>query len=298
MTVIWGTNFSVVKTAFRELDPQAFNAMRMVVASAAFLLVIAVAQPVARRFRRGSSPPPDLLSVFHTPARISAREWGALALLGLVGHALYQYFFIGGVALTTVANSSLVLALSPMVIALSSALAGHERVGGSHWAGVGVSLIGIYLVVGRGFEPGSAGLVGDLMMFGAVCCWAAYTIGSRPLMERHSPVAITGLSMALGTAIYLPMVWSKMSAVSWESVSGRTMLLLVYSALFALCVCYTIWYVGVRQIGSARTASYSNFIPLVAMLSAVIFLNEPIGVRKIVGAFAVLSGVALTRVRR
>ena len=37
MAVIWGTNYSIVKFAFQELDPQAFNAARMAIASAVFL---------------------------------------------------------------------------------------------------------------------------------------------------------------------------------------------------------------------------------------------------------------------
>ena len=51
---------------------------------------------------------------------------------------------------------------------------------------------------------------------------------------------------------------------------------ILYSAIFALGVAYTIWYAAVRQIGSARTAVYSNVIPLVAMATAVIFLGEPL----------------------
>ena len=78
-------------------------------------------------------------------------------------------------------------------------------------------------------------------------------------------------------------------------MSGLTLGLLVYSALFALCVSYTIWYVAVRQIGSARTSAYSNLIPVVAMASAVLFLGEPMEMRKVFGAAAVLVGVAFTR---
>ena len=54
-------------------------------------------------------------------------------------------------------------------------------------------------------------------------------------------------------------------------------------------------YAGVRQIGSARTSVYSNLIPIVAMATAVIFLGEPILWRNVLGAAAVLGGVALTR---
>ena len=78
-------------------------------------------------------------------------------------------------------------------------------------------------------------------------------------------------------------------------MSAWSLGLTVYSALFALCVAYTIWYVAVRQIGSARTSAYSNLIPVVAMVTAVLFLGEPIEVRKVIGAAAVLAGVALTR---
>jgi drug/metabolite transporter (DMT)-like permease len=114
-------------------------------------------------------------------------------------------------------------------------------------------------------------------------------------MARHSPVGITGLSMALGTVVYVAAVWPKVRATDWPHVSSFTLFLLFYSAIFALCVAYTIWYVAVRKIGSARTSAYSNLIPVVAMLSAVLFLHEPVEKRKVLGAAAVLLGVALTR---
>ncbi|HET7216982.1 MAG TPA: DMT family transporter, partial [Vicinamibacterales bacterium] len=84
-------------------------------------------------------------------------------------------------------------------------------------------------------------------------------------------------------------------AVPWSSVSARTWISIVYSSIFALGVAYTIWYAGVRQIGSARTSVYSNIIPIVAMATAVIFLGEPLTMTNVIGAIAVLVGVGLTR---
>jgi drug/metabolite transporter (DMT)-like permease len=286
MTLIWGSNFTVIKSAVRELDPQAFNGLRMIVASLAFLAVMGAA-------RLFSAPTTN--TTFSSPARVTAVEWVQLFLLGVVGHVLYQFCFIGGLARTSVANGSLMLAITPVLIAGISAVLGYERIGRSHWIGAAVSTAGIYLVVGRGVALGGQGLLGDLLMFGAVCCWAIYTLGARPLMERHSPVAVTGLSMALGTLVYVPVVWPRLRAVDWSRVSAWSLGLTIYSALFALCVAYTIWYVAVRRIGSARTSAYSNLIPVVAMVTAVLFLGEPIELRKAIGAAAVLAGVAFTR---
>ena len=81
----------------------------------------------------------------------------------------------------------------------------------------------------------------------------------------------------------------------WGAVSAITWVKLVYSALFSICLAYTIWYAAVRAIGSARTSVYSNLLPIVAMVTAYLWLHEPIGATKIAGAAAVLAGVALTR---
>jgi drug/metabolite transporter (DMT)-like permease len=289
MALIWGTNYSVVKSAFREIDPQAFNALRMVIASAVFLSVIGVLQ------LRPLNTPRGVASVFQTPARLTRRDLLELILLGIVGHFLYQYFFIGGLALTTVANSSLILAATPVVIGLMGAALGQEHPGRRYWAGAALSMLGIYVVVGHNVDLRGRGITGDLMMVVAVICWALFTLGARRLISRHSPVAVTGLSMAIGTVIYVPVMWPHLRAVSWDTVSVRAWASIVYSAIFAFGVAYTIWYAAVRQIGSARTSVYSNVIPLVAMATAVVFLGEPFGVTQAAGAAAVLAGVALTR---
>ena len=289
MTIIWGTNYSIVKRAFLQIDAQAFNAGRMGLASIIFLGII-----VAVRARGASGAP--LSSIVVTPAPITRRDWLALAGLGLIGHAGYQFFFIGGLARTSVANSSLMLAATPVVIALISAALGYERIGRLHWFGAILSMAGIYLVVGHGGPSSDSTLAGDVMMFVAVCCWAVYTMGARQLMLRHSPVGVTGLSMALGTAIYVPLVLRNVLATDWTSVSPGTWLAIGYSGLFALCIAYTIWYIAVRAIGSARTSVYSNLVPIVAMLTAVVFLGEVMTAARLAGAAAVLLGVALTRV--
>ena len=136
------------------------------------------------------------------------------------------------------------------------------------------------------------------MMFGAVCCWAVYTLGAGPLMVRHSPVGVTGLSMAIGTLVYVPVMLPRLRDTPWAALSAFTWFAIAYSALFALCVAYTIWYMAVREIGSARTSVYSNLVPLVAMLTAVAFLGETLSLQKLIGAAAVLLGVAMTRVGR
>jgi drug/metabolite transporter (DMT)-like permease len=135
-----------------------------------------------------------------------------------------------------------------------------------------------------------------LMVAGGVVCWTIYTLGAGRLMERHSPLGVTGLSMIIGAAIYLPVMAGQIAAVEWVSLSHATWIKVMYSSVAALVVAYMIWYAAVQRIGSARTSVYSNTIPIFALAVAAIWLGEPLGLRKLIGAALVLAGVALMRI--
>lgn len=288
MVLIWGANFSIIKQAFTEIPPQPFNAMRLLLASAVFLIAI--------RVMKGRSGP--VSSVFFTPQPLTrADEWG-LFWLGIVGHLGYQFCFVGGVAETSVSNAALIVGTTPVVVAVASALLGRERIALWHWLGAGISFTGIYFVVGRGSSFDSSTLNGDLLMMMSVGCWTAYTIGASRLIARHSPLFVTGMTMAIGGVPYAALVFPQFLGLDWASVSVFTWVSLVLSALLALNVAYLIWYTGVQRIGPSRTSMYSNLVPLVAMGIAGYWLGEPISNDKLIGAVAVLSGVALTRLGR
>jgi len=291
MVLIWGANFSVMKLAFEEVPPQPFNALRLILASGVFLAAI---QWARRHVAAGGS----VSSILHTPALLTRRDHFDLVWLGLVGHFGYQFFFVGGVALSTASNAALIIGTTPAVVAVASALLGRERISGFHWAGAVLAAVGIAFVVGPGVSFGGATWRGDLMVLAAVGCWSAFTLGSASLISRHSPLYVTGMTMVYGGVPYIVMAFPQILQVAWLNVSTWTLSALVLSALLALNLSYVIWYAGVQRLGASRTAIYSNGVPIVAMLLAAVWLGEALTVPKILGAAAVLSGVALTRIGR
>jgi drug/metabolite transporter (DMT)-like permease len=292
MVLIWGTNYSVIKHAFAEIPPQVFNAVRMTIASGVFLAAIWVLRRRARAGRAATSP------VLFTPHDLTPAERWSLVWVAFIGHFCYQLCFVAGVDGTSVSNAALIIGATPVVVAVASALLGRDRITPFHWLGAAVSAAGIYIVVGRAAAFGGSTFHGDALIMVSVCCWAAYTLGAARLMERHSPLYVTGVTMALGglpyAAIFLPAVFR----VDWWHVSAFTLIALPLSALLALCAAYLIWYAGVQQIGPARTSIYSNVVPIAAMIVAGVWLGEPISRTKILGAVAIIGGVLLTRIRR
>jgi drug/metabolite transporter (DMT)-like permease len=276
MTVFWGSNFTVVKIAVRDIPELPFNALRLLVAAAAFLITIAIVEPAPR---------------------LTKAEWIRIVQLGIVGQVIYQLCFLGAVSRTTVANSALIFAFTPIVVALLTAVLGHERIPRTRWAGAFISLAGIYLVVGTRRGPGAT-VFGDVLATGAMLCWALYTVGSRPMLATRSPVVVTGYTMAVGSILYFPLAAPGLRVLDWTAVRPVAWVALVLSGLLALYVSYMIWYTAVQIIGSTRTSVYSNITPLVAMTVAFIWLGEPITTRKLIGAAAVIAGLAVTKLER
>ena len=118
------------------------------------------------------------------------------------------------------------------------------------------------------------------------------------MLERYSPLVVTAWSMAVGTVMFIPLGLPGLLVLNWRDISFGAWAGLVYSAIFALCVSYLIWYTAVQRIGSARTSIYSNMVPVVAMVVAAVWLLEPISTMQIGGAVSIFAGVALTKVGR
>src|SRR6476620_8297552 len=118
MTLVWGSNFSLIKAALRQMPELGFNSLRMALASLLFAAII--------QQRHG------IRAVLF---RLERRDWIGVIGLGVIGHFVYQLLFMAGVARTSVANSSLVFGCTPVTVALLSSSLGHERITPVRWTG-------------------------------------------------------------------------------------------------------------------------------------------------------------------
>jgi drug/metabolite transporter (DMT)-like permease len=277
VTLIWGINFSVLKVALQYFSPLAFNALRFSLATLMMLLAL--------RWQRES-------------IAVSRSDLLAVVGLGLLGHTLYQLVFINGLARTTPANASLLMATAPIFVVLYGRVLGIEHTNRLVWGGICVSFAGILLLVlggGGQVSLGGSTILGDLLVLGAAMLWAAYTTGSKPLLARYSPLKLTAASMAFGT---IPLVLVSIPAMlqqDWGAPTPGAWAGLLYSAVFAVAIAYVVWYTSVRRVGNARTAIFSNLTPVVSVIVAWLFLGYTLAPLQLAGGVVVLAGLLLTR---
>ncbi len=283
---VWGINFSVVKGSISgpgaPFSPIAFNGLRFIIAAITLLAILRQTD--------------DAL-----PA--SRRDWLAVLGLGLLGNSLYQLLFIMGLNQTSPASSALIVATTPVTVALIGAALRIERLTALAWLGIGLSLAGIVVVVlggasGVSGNPGELPLIGNLLILGSTTVWAVYTTLAAPLLKRYSATTVTSLALATGGMPLILIALPELGRLNWRAVPITGWTGVAYSGIFALAAAYTLWGHGVKQLGGARTAVYANLVPIVAAVVAWIARGDALTVYHLIGAAIILTGIQLTRIGR
>ncbi len=281
---IWGTNFVVMKEAFRTMDPMAFNAVRMTLAALILLGVLLA--------REGWQPLPR-------------RDWLKLIGLGILGNTLYQIPFVTGLDLIPPGNSALLIATIPVWTALLARLLGWERITRRVWLGIFLSFVGVLLVtLGTPAASGAGAVVafgldrmslwGNLLTLIAAACWAGYTVFSKDLLKRYSPLRVSTLGLLAGIVGLWFVSIPNALHTPWLELPGSVWAAALYSGIFPIAVAYVIWATGVQRVGAARTAVYNNLVPVVTFLLAYFVLAQPITFLQGIGGTVGLTGVYLT----
>ena len=275
MAVIWGINFVVTKYATSIFSPVAFTGLRVGTAAVFLLLVALVRGKIA----------------------LARRDAIGLLLVGVIGNGLYQIFFVHGLARTRAGNAALIVAAAPAFIALFARVRGLERVKRLTLIGIALSVVGVGLVIAGSASSGKrqATLLGSVLVFFGVLCWAVYTILLQPYTRRVDVINLSAITMAGGAVPLLIVSTPALIGTDWSAVGRGGWLALFYSSVISMGVAYFFWYRGLRVLGPTRTAVYANLQPIIALVVAWAFLGETPTIFQGVGAATIVAGVFLTR---
>jgi drug/metabolite transporter (DMT)-like permease len=281
MAVIWGANVSVVKYATGIIDPLAYNALRVSLAAIALCVVALVARSEQAR-------------------SLTRRDVFWLLVLGVIGNGLYQLGFVEGVAHTRAGDAALVLAASPAMIAIIGRIAGIERIGRRSAIGIGLSILGIGLVVygtstATGEGAANTTMLGAAFILAGSVCWAIFSVYLKPFAHRVDGTQIGALTMVGGAIALVLISFREMLRTPWGALSATAWWAIAYSGIGSLVIAYLLWQRGVRVLGPTRTAMYSNLQPIVALVVAWLALGEVPTAWQATGAATIIAGVIMTR---
>jgi drug/metabolite transporter (DMT)-like permease len=280
--VIWGSTYLAIRFAVQTLPPLLMASARFVIAG---LIVL-----VWARFRDGEAWP-------------SRGEWkvgwisGALLLLGGNGGVSWAEQRVpSGIA-------ALLVAVVPVFMVLLEWLRpGGKRPSAAVFAGVGLGLVGLTLLVGPGALRGGerADGVGALVLVLASLSWAAGSLYTKFAPKTASGTKSTGTQMlAGGLALLLAaIVAGEPAQLDLAHASTSSLVAFLYLLTFGSLIGFTAYVYLLAHTSAAKAATYAYVNPVVAVFLGWAIGHEAVTSRTMVAAAVILAGVAIITVTR
>lgn len=220
------------------------------------------------------------------------QHWPKLAALGILGMVIYQGLAYYAAPNTSATNMGILIALTPLCSALlSNVLTGERLTWGALLGGV-VSLAGVLWLIARGSLANLAHLhlgSGDALMLAAVLANSLYAV----LLQRwHLPLSSWAqLTVQVGCALVFLLPWYLGSERS--PITAANGPLVLYAGVLASVLAPYLWISGVQAVGPSRASVFTNLIPLLVAIAAVVWLGEQLALYHAVGGALALAGVWL-----
>jgi drug/metabolite transporter (DMT)-like permease len=272
---IWGSSFLFIKVGIRELHPLYVTLGRVALAAVTLLLVL-----VLVRDRLPRDP----------------RLWGHLAVLGLVGIAVPFTLFGFGEQRIPSLLAGIWNATTPLVaLPLAALVFRTERLTLRRVAGIGLGFAGVLVVLGVWQGVGGAALTGQLMCFGAACCYGIAIPYQKRFVAGHpgSTLALTTAQLvAAGAllAVIAPLAAGPPPPVT--QLSAEVLGSVAALGVLGTGLAFVLHLRNNRLVGASVASMVTYLIPVFAVAAGVLILGETLAWFQPVGALVVLAGVA------
>lgn len=274
-TVISAGTHLAAKQATTLIDPLLLVTLRLLLASAAFALVLAVLP--------GPKLPPK-------------NRIGWLLGFGLLAGPMNQGLFLFGLARSKATHGALLYALTPIGVYLLALALKREKPKAVRFVGISLAFAGVtLLLVGRGLAEAMGPLVGDLFILGAVATWVAWTTESRPFAIEHGGLRTAAWAIIAGGIWVLPVAPFVVSVDALAAIPPVGWACLAYLVLLTSMVAYALWNYALSRTDASRVAVFSNLQPVVTALLAWVLIDEQLSWAGLVGGVLVLLGVRLAQ---
>jgi drug/metabolite transporter (DMT)-like permease len=275
--LVWGSTYLAIRVAVETIPPFLMAAARFLVAGS-LLFAFAV-----RRGDRAGDP-------------IGPRQWGAATLIG----GLLLLGGNGGVAWAEQHVQSSVAALivagTPLWMAVISTARGEERLRGRIVAGLVVGFGGTALLLtGAGSKGGSTQLAGLLAVVGASVSWALGSVLSRRAKLPRRPLVATGMEMLAGGALLLVAgaASGEFARLHPDHVSRASLTALVYLIVIGAWLGFSAYVWLLKNAPTSLVSTYAYVNPVIAVILGVLILNERFTAVTAAAAALIVAAVAL-----
>jgi drug/metabolite transporter (DMT)-like permease len=274
VSIIWGANFGVSRSAMDTFDPILFAFLRFGLAVPLFFIIL--------KIKEGN---------VGLPWKVLLQ----LALIGLIGVTGLEIAVMYSIKYTTLANASLLnVAPWPIFAALFAPLFVKEKFTRRLGVGGAAAIVGVTFIIlgGReGLNLSSAHMIGNLLAFGISIIGALYNLACMPLMRQYSSLRISTWTISFGSLFMIPLTWGSWSKVDWSGLGVCHYSAIFYNVILCTVVAFVVWNASMYKIGATRANFFRYVVPAAAVVVGLLFFDEGMTFWQMIGAIIMASGL-------
>ena len=273
LALVWGCNWPVLKYGVTELRPLTFRAATLAFAALGLLIVSKLS---------GES------------IRIPRALWAKVIALAVVNIVGWNALIVFGVQQLSAGRSAILAYTMPIWAVLIGLGLLHEPLSKLKIAGLVLGMCGMVVLLGEDIHTLRRSPVGTLFVLGAAVTWAFGTVLLRRWKVPVPQNTLTGWMMLLGwipIAVCVPL-FDPHPLASLVTMSGTVWFAVLYNIFLAGTLAYWAWFKMARSLPVAVSSLSSLPVPVVGVLSGMLFLGERPGANEFVALSLVLASLA------
>jgi drug/metabolite transporter (DMT)-like permease len=271
--LFWAGNSVVARGIHESVPPMALAWLRWTIASA---LILPVAWPQLKR-----------------DAAIIRANIPMLLLLGTIGAGTFIALYYYGVSKTSAINALVINSAVPILIPMATFAMYREQITRFQALGIGVSLIGVLVVLFKGDLGVLASLdlnIGDLWVLASMAVWSVYTA----LLRKQPPIhwiSFAAISFVVASLVNLPLFIIEATWFRQMHLTGGAIAAIIYVSTLPSLVSQILYIRGVELIGASRAGVFMHLVPMFGAIMAILFLGEILHLYHLAGFALILGGV-------
>ncbi|TFB46499.1 DMT family transporter [Cryobacterium tagatosivorans] len=248
-----------------------------------------------------------LLATNRAAFRIDRRQLAVMALLGVAGVALIQWFYAVAISLLPVGIALMLEYSGVLLIALVVRFVFKEKVKSRIWVAIVCVLVGMAIVAEVWASRLSApGVVAGIL---AAICLAVYFLLGERQVATSSPLAVAFWSMLFASAFWLlfsawwqldPAILAQQTSLggNLDAVTVPLWGILLWNGVFGSFAPYLLSYMALSRLNATGAGVVSASEVIFAFAFAFLWLGESLTGVQAAGAVLVLVGIVVAQTAR
>ena len=266
--LIWGASFLFIAEALRAIGPNGVTFVRLLIGF-------------------------GTLALFPSTWRsVAARDWGAIALLGIVWMAFPLSMFPHAEQRVSSAITGMLNGAGPLFVAIVASSLNRRLPSRNVMIGMIIGMIGTTLIALPAIGEGHSSAAGILLILAALVSYAFALNIAQPLQHRYGALPVIWRAQSVALILTAPLGVPDLLRAHWTRVPLLSILAL---GVFGTGIAFVLMATAAGRVGPTRASATTFLIPGVALVLGMVVRGERVAFLSILGCAVCVAGAAALR---